>query len=76
MIDSVVMANEVVEKIIKRKKSCVIVKVDFEKSYDFVRWEFYNIWWLEYVLRVSGLGGWSSAYNHLKCQSWLIGVQR
>ena len=43
MIDSVVMANEVVEKIIKRKKSCVIVKVDFEKSYDFVRWEFYNI---------------------------------
>lgn len=36
-LDSVVVANEVLEKMKRRKKSCVIFKVDFEKAYDSVR---------------------------------------
>jgi len=40
MLDSVLMANEIVEDIIRNKKRGLCVKVDFEKAYDSVRWEF------------------------------------
>jgi len=34
------MANEVLEEIRKKKKSCVFFKIDYEKAYDSVSWEF------------------------------------
>jgi len=34
------MANEVLEEVKRRKKSCVYFKVDYEKAYDYVSWEF------------------------------------
>jgi len=40
LLDSVVVANEVLEEMKRRKKRCVFFKVDFEKAYDSVRWEF------------------------------------
>jgi len=40
IIDSVLMANEVVEDIRRRGRSGLCLKVDFEKAYDSVRWEF------------------------------------
>jgi len=40
LLDSVVMANEVLEEIKRKRKSGVCFKVDFEKAYDSVRWNF------------------------------------
>jgi len=40
ILDSVVMANEVVEDLKRRGTSGLCFKVDFEKAYDSVRWEF------------------------------------
>lgn len=43
MMDGVVISNEIVhERKVKKKKkrSCCIIKVDFEKVYDLVFWEF------------------------------------
>jgi len=40
MSDNILIANETVDYLKKQKKSCVFVKVDFEKSYDSVDWEF------------------------------------
>ena len=40
LLDSILVANEVVEEIKRRKKSGVIVKIDYEKAYDSVSWEF------------------------------------
>ena len=33
LLDSVVVANEVVEEVRRKKGRCIIVKVDFEKAY-------------------------------------------
>ena len=40
MLDSVMMANEVIEEVRRNRKSGVCLKVDFEKAYDSVRWSF------------------------------------
>ncbi|XP_068483406.1 uncharacterized protein [Phaseolus vulgaris] len=54
ILDSVLMANEVVEDLRKGGRSGLCLKVDFEKAYDSVRWEilydmlhkmgFHNMW--------------------------------
>jgi len=40
ILDSVLMANEVIEDLRRRGRSGLCLKVDFEKAYDWVRWEF------------------------------------
>jgi len=40
LLDSVVMANEVLEECTRNQRSGVCFKVDFEKAYDSVRWSF------------------------------------
>jgi len=40
LLDSVLVANEVLKEVKRRKKSCVYFKVDYEKAYDSVSWEF------------------------------------
>jgi len=40
MLDSVLVANEVVEKLKWKKLRRLCLKVDYEKAYDSVRWNF------------------------------------
>ena len=40
MLESVLMANEVIEEVRRHQRSEVFLKVDFEKPYDSVRWSF------------------------------------
>jgi len=40
LMDSVLVANEVFEEVKRTKKSCVFFKVDYEKAYEFVKWDF------------------------------------
>jgi len=40
LLESVLVANEVLEEYRRKKKSCVFFKVDYEKAYDSVSWEF------------------------------------
>jgi len=40
LLDSVLVANEVLEEYKRKRKSCVFFKVDYEKTYDSVSWEF------------------------------------
>ena len=40
LADSVLLANEVIEDIRRRRKRGLCLKVDFEKAYDSVRWDF------------------------------------
>jgi len=40
MLHSVVTTNEVVEEAKRCQKPCIVFKVDYEKAYDFVSWEF------------------------------------
>jgi len=39
-MDSVLVANEVFEAAKRTKKNCVFFKVDYEKAYDYVSWDF------------------------------------
>ncbi|GLT48336.1 hypothetical protein SLA2020_219680 [Shorea laevis] len=39
LMDSVMVANETIDEV-KKKKRCIIFKVDFEKAYDKVCWDF------------------------------------
>ena len=49
LLDSVLVANEIVDFLKKEKQKGVIVKVDYEKAYDSVDWDF-----LVYMLRRLG----------------------
>ncbi|MCH79402.1 LINE-1 reverse transcriptase like [Trifolium medium] len=49
LVDGVLVVNEVVDLAKRSGKQCLIFKVDFEKAYDSVEWEF-----LEYMLRRFG----------------------
>lgn len=40
MLDNVLMANEVVEELRRNGRSGLCQKVDYEKAYDLVRWDF------------------------------------
>jgi len=40
LLDSVLVANETLEEVKSKKKECVVFKVDYEKAYDSVSWEF------------------------------------
>jgi len=35
------VANEVIEEVRNNRMQCLIVKLDFEKAYDSVRWDFF-----------------------------------
>jgi len=37
-MDNVLVANETIEKNRCKKKSCILLKVDYEKIYDLVSW--------------------------------------
>ena len=52
LLDNVLVVNEVLDDLKRRKKSGVIVKLDFEKAYDSVSWEF-----LFYMMRILGFCG-------------------
>ncbi|XP_058756337.1 uncharacterized protein LOC131629577 [Vicia villosa] len=51
LLDGVLVANEVVDFARKEGKRCTLFKVDFEKAYDKVSWNF-----LRYMLRRMGFG--------------------
>ncbi|KHN42744.1 Transposon TX1 putative 149 kDa protein, partial [Glycine soja] len=40
LLHSVLIANEVIEDAKRNNKSCLIFKVDFEKAYDSISWDF------------------------------------
>jgi len=50
LLDSVLVANEVLEEYKRKRESCVFFKVDYEKAYDSVSWDF-----IYYMLRRLGL---------------------
>ena len=51
-MDSVLVANEVLEDIKSRKSSCIFFKVDYEKAYDSIHWRF-----MFYMLKRLGFCG-------------------
>lgn len=52
MMDNIVVANEMIHEEKCKKKKSMIFKVDFEKSYDLVRWDF-----LVYMMRRLNFSG-------------------
>lgn len=49
MLDGVLTINELVDLAQKKRKECIILKVDFEKAYDSVDWDY-----LQYMTRRMG----------------------
>jgi hypothetical protein len=43
-MDGVVSLNEILHEVKKKKQSGVILKIDFEKAYDKVNWQF--LYWM------------------------------
>ena len=59
ILDSVLVANEVLEEAKRRKKNCLFLKVDYEKTYDSVRWDF-----ISYMLERLGF-----------CEQWIAWIK-
>ena len=60
---SALVANEVVDEAKRLKKKCLIFKVDYERTYDSVCWEFviymlqslgFDAKWIKWIERVFG----------------------
>jgi len=51
ILGSIIVANEVIEEVRKKKSKCIIVKANFEKAYDSGDWNF-----LFYMLQRMGFG--------------------
>lgn len=60
ILDAVLIANEVVEDVRKKKDEGLVFKIDFEKAYDHVEWAF-----LDDVLGKKGFG--------LRWRRWIMG---
>jgi hypothetical protein len=63
IMEGVVVLHETIHELHKRKKNGVILKLDFEKAYDKVKWPF-----LQHVLCVKGISprGGLLGYNKLR----------
>ncbi|GJT16455.1 RNA-directed DNA polymerase, eukaryota, reverse transcriptase zinc-binding domain protein [Tanacetum coccineum] len=53
MLDGPFILNEVLQWCTKKKRKSLIFKVDFEKAFDSVRWDFLDDFLKKYVLRVT-----------------------
>ncbi|PNY11183.1 cysteine-rich receptor-like protein kinase [Trifolium pratense] len=73
LVDSVLVVNEVLEMAKKSRRDCLIFKVDFEKAYDSVDWDF-----LEYMLHrsVFAKNGLIGSGNGLTLVEGFSGVMR
>jgi len=56
LLDGVLVTNEVLKELNRKKKSCIFFKVDFEKAYDSISWE-------ELVSETNGLVGSSPVWS-------------
>jgi len=76
ILDSVLMANEAIEDLRRCGRSGLYLKVDFEKAYDSVRWEFLY----DMLYKLSFHNKWvmwkQGAWNQLQFRYSLMGAQR
>ena len=58
ILDAVLIANELVDSTMRRKEQGMICKLDIEKAYDNISWEFlyqvmnrmsFGSWWLSWI---------------------------
>jgi hypothetical protein len=55
ILDGVLVVNELIDLAKRRKDKCLLFKVDFERAYDTVNWQF-----LDYMMRRMGFAeGWT-----------------
>src|SRR3954465_14941296 len=51
IVDGILVVNEVLDLAKREKRSCVVLKVDFEKAYDRLSWNF-----VRYIFKRMGFG--------------------
>ena len=65
ILDAVLIENEAVESILRGKEKGILCKLDIEKAYDHIRWDFLREW----GLGLNGLDGLIGASPQLRFQS-------
>ena len=69
MLDEALLANEVVHWVTKSKKRCLLFKLDFQKAYNTVRWDFVNDVLQPMGFSTNGGSGLRGAYPQPQCLS-------
>jgi len=71
ILDGVLVINELIDLAKRKRKECLLLKVDFEKAYDFVNWKY-----LKYMLKRMGFGqrwlAWMEACVFISSMSVLV----
>lgn len=73
MVDVVLVINELVDFAKRHKKSCMLVKVDFEKACDYVSWNFLRAM-MRRILVPNGWLGWKALFSVVSCRLWRMVV--
>jgi hypothetical protein len=74
LVDGVVVVNEVVDMAKRSGRSCLILKVDFEKAYDSVEWSFLAYMMDRFGFMLIGRIGSRLVFSRVVCQSLLTEV--
>ena len=75
ILDGALIANEAVHWIKKKKMKAVLIKLDFQKEYDLVRWVFVDQVLEKMGFEIDGVVGFGAVYPLLRCQSLLMALQ-
>lgn len=76
ILDGILIANELVDDAKRKKKKAVLFKVDFEKAYDSVSWDFLESMMVRMGLMESGGNGSRNVFQQRMCLFWSMGVRR
>ena len=49
ILDAVLIANEAMDSILRKKESGLLCKLDIEKAYDHINWDFYSRLWRKWA---------------------------
>lgn len=67
ILDASLLANEIVDSLSKRKEKGILCKLDIDKTYDYVRWDFF----IQVMRRMSFAEKWTGWTGH---ESLLFGA--
>ena len=70
ILDGILVANEVLDYVKRNRRKGMILKIDFEKAYDSVNWDYIQEVMSQRDLDRNGVNGLTRVFEHLQFRCW------